>query len=63
MLGDPNREASRANEVLLPDPVAGVRDVADRAVFVIDRGGTCRYAWLAEIRGQPASDAVLAAVL
>ncbi len=62
LLGDPNREASRAFRVLLEEPLAGVRDVSDRAVFVVGKDGKIRYAWLGEIKGQPDMNAVLAAL-
>lgn len=62
MLGDPNREASRAFRVILEEPLVGIRDVADRAVFVVDRQGVVRYAWMGEIKGQPDVEAVVKAV-
>jgi peroxiredoxin len=62
MLGDPNREAARGQRVLLEQPLAGIRDVTDRAVFVVDRSGTVRYAWMGQVSGQPDAEAVLKAV-
>lgn len=62
MLADANREASRAYQVLLPEPLAGIRDVSDRAVFVIGRGGTVRYRWLGNITGLPDVEEALKAV-
>jgi peroxiredoxin len=62
MLGDPNREASRAFQVLLEEPLVGIRDVSDRAIFVVDRSGTVRYAWMGNITGQPDAEAVVRAV-
>src|SRR5579875_481903 len=62
LLGDPNREASRAYNVLLEAPLAGINDVSDRSVFVVGRDGRVRYAWLGEIKGQPDTDAIVAAV-
>lgn len=61
LLGDPNREASRKFDVLLEE-VAGIKDVADRAVFVLAKGGTVKYKWLAEVSGQPDPEAVVGAL-
>ncbi|HEX2090914.1 MAG TPA: peroxiredoxin [Longimicrobiaceae bacterium] len=45
-LSDFNREAVNAFGVLRTDPVGpGLRNAADRAVFVIDRDGRVAYAW------------------
>ncbi|HEX6988429.1 MAG TPA: redoxin domain-containing protein [Bacillota bacterium] len=58
MLADPNREAARAFDVLIEE-LSGIRDVPDRAVFIIDREGRVRYRWMAGIKGQPDVDEVL----
>ena len=42
LLSDFNKEAIRAYGVVNPDMI-GLRDIAKRAVFVIDRKGTIRY--------------------
>jgi glutaredoxin-dependent peroxiredoxin len=42
LLSDFNKEAIRAYGVVNPDMI-GLRDIAKRAVFVIDRTGTIRY--------------------
>ncbi len=42
LLSDFNKEAIRAYGVVNPDMI-GLRDIARRAVFVIDRTGTIRY--------------------
>lgn len=45
-LSDFNREASGAYGVVREGPLGpGLQRVADRAAFVIDRGGEIRYAW------------------
>ena len=45
-LSDFNREASRAFGVLREAPLGpGLRDVSDRAVFIVDPDGTVRYTW------------------
>ncbi len=47
LLSDANREAITAYGVLRPE-VAGIRNVANRSVFVIDSTGVVRYRWLTE---------------
>lgn len=45
-LSDFNREAARAFGVLRTDPLGpGLREVADRAAFVVDPRGEIAYAW------------------
>jgi glutaredoxin-dependent peroxiredoxin len=62
ILSDWHREASSAFGVLLPE-VSGLRDVSDRAAFVIDRGGTIVYAWRgADLDELPDFAAIRAAV-
>jgi glutaredoxin-dependent peroxiredoxin len=52
-LSDFNREATRAFGVLRETPVGpGLRDVSQRAAFVIDGSGTIRYAWSSVTPGQ-----------
>lgn len=61
LLSDANRTVSRQYEVLLPE-LAGIKDVSDRAVMVVDRTGKIRYHWVGEVSGLPDADAVLAAI-
>jgi peroxiredoxin len=62
LLSDANREATRAFGVTWPD-LSGVRDVSNRAVFVLDASGHVVYRWVGENPGQePPYDDVLAAV-
>jgi peroxiredoxin len=62
LLSDANREATHAFGVSWPD-LSGVRDVSNRAVFVLDADGHAVYRWVAEKPGQePPYDEVLAAV-
>ena len=50
VLSDFNREAARAYAVLYED-YFGLRGVAKRAVFVIDRDGRIAYRWVSEDSG------------
>jgi peroxiredoxin len=50
IVSDFNREASRAYDVLRED-LGGLKDVSERAVFVIDRTGTICYTWQGEHPG------------
>lgn len=50
ILSDFNREAGRAYDVIRPD-LGGMRDVTERVVFVIDRGGTITWTWQGEHPG------------
>lgn len=62
LLSDANREAIRAFGLTWPD-LAGVREVSNRAVVVLDSGGNVTYRWAAEALSQePPYDEVLAAV-
>lgn len=61
LLGDPNREATRAFGVLLPE-AAGIWNVSDRAVFVFTPGHGLVYQWLKDEAGQPPIDQVVAAL-
>ncbi len=47
LLSDANREVIPAYGVLRAE-VAGIRNVANRSVFVIDSTGVVRYKWLTE---------------
>lgn len=47
VLSDFNREAAQAWDVLYED-YFGLRGVAKRAAFVVDREGVVRYAWVTE---------------
>ena len=50
VVSDFNREATRAYDVERTD-VEGLLSVSERAAFVIDSGGTIRYAWVGEHPG------------
>lgn len=47
LLTDFNREISRAYGVLYED-LMGLKGVAKRSVFVLDKNGTVRYKWVSE---------------
>lgn len=62
ILSDFNREASRAFGILR-DALGLLRDVSERAAFVIDRNGRVQYAWVGEHPGLlPPADELAAAV-
>ncbi len=62
LLSDANREATRAFDVVWPD-LAGVREISNRAVVVLDGDGEVVYRWVGENPGQePPYEDVLAAV-
>lgn len=50
LLSDFNREACRAYGVLMEDLI-GLKNVAMRSAFVIDRNGKIAYSWVAENPG------------
>ncbi|AEB12426.1 redoxin domain-containing protein [Marinithermus hydrothermalis] len=50
LFSDFNKEAIRAFGVVLPD-LKGLRELAQRAVFVADGEGVVRWAWVAEHPG------------
>lgn len=50
IVSDFNRDASRAYGVLRPE-IAGLKQVAERAVFVIGRDGTVAWTWQGEHPG------------
>lgn len=50
ILSDFNREAMRAYDVVRPD-LGGLRDVSERAVFVIGRNGRIHWVWQGENPG------------
>ncbi len=50
LLSDFNKEVAQQYGVLLPE-VLGLKGVANRSAFVIDKQGVIRYAWVA---GSPA---------
>jgi peroxiredoxin len=61
-LSDFNRSAARAYGVLR-ETVGALRDVSERAAFVIDGAGTIRYTWVGEHPGVlPPLDEIKAAV-
>jgi peroxiredoxin len=58
LLSDYNKNVIRTYGVLNPDMI-GMKDIAKRAVFVIDRGGTVRYREVLEdARNEPNYDDV-----
>ncbi len=62
ILSDFNREAIRAYDVVRPD-LGGLREVAERVVFVIDRTGRIAYVWQGEHPGVlPPFDEIKAAL-
>ena len=62
LLSDFNKDASSAYGVLYPD-YFGMRGVAKRSAFVVDREGVIRYAWVSEDSGlMPDFDEIYAAV-
>lgn len=62
LLSDFNREAIRAYDVVRPD-LGGLRDVAERVVYVIARDGTIVYVWQGEHPGvMPPLDEIKAAL-
>jgi len=59
MLSDFNREVGSAYGVLF-DEVFGHKNVAKRALFVIDQAGTVQYAWVTDDPGElPDADKAL----
>ncbi len=62
LLSDANREAIRAFGLTWPD-LAGVREVSNRAVIVLDGAGNVVYRWVAEkLSQEPPYEEVLSAV-
>jgi len=62
LLSDFNKEAIRAFGVVLPE-LKGLKELAQRAAFVVDGEGVVRWAWVAENPGlEPPYDEVAAAV-
>ena len=62
ILSDFNKEAMAAYDVMY-DEFHGMRGVAKRSAFVIDRDGTIRYVWVSEDAGvMPDFDAIREAV-
>lgn len=61
MVSDFNKEISAAYDVLNPEMI-GLKGVAKRAVYVIDKSGTIRYAWLAGQGQIPNNEEVLEAL-
>ncbi|MBI4277150.1 MAG: peroxiredoxin [Armatimonadetes bacterium] len=63
LMSDFNREAIRAYGVVLPEFVAGMKEVSQRAVFVLDKDGVVRWKWVADVpRNEPPYDDVEKAV-
>jgi peroxiredoxin len=61
LLSDFNKEASQAYGVLNDNLLNTFKGVANRAVFVIDRGGKVAHAWVSEDpRVQPSYDEIKA---
>ena len=62
LLSDFNKEAIRAFDVVLPE-LKGLKELAQRAVFVVDEDGVIRWVWVGENPGlEPPYDEVAAAV-
>lgn len=62
LLSDFNKEVARAYGAL-HDELLGLRGVAKRSVFVLDKNGIVRYRWISDDPGQlPEFDAIKAAV-
>ncbi len=62
LLSDFNKEAIRAFGVVLPE-LKGLKELAQRAAFVVDGDGVVRWAWVAEHPGlEPPYDEVARAV-
>ncbi len=62
LLSDANRDAIPAYGVLLPE-LAGIKNLANRAVFVVDSTGVVRYKWLAQNPPQiPNVDEILSSI-
>jgi peroxiredoxin len=62
VLSDFNKDVSRMYGVLVEDS-RGLKGVANRAVFVVDRTGRITYAWVSEDMGvEPDYDAIRQAV-
>ena len=59
LLSDFNREAIKAYDVVLPD-LLGLKGLAKRAVFIVDKDGVIRYRWVSEDpRVEPDYDEVI----
>jgi peroxiredoxin len=62
LVSDANREVVEAYDVTMDFEAVGIRDLAKRAVFVVDAEGTVTYAWVSDDAGvEPEYDEVLAA--
>jgi peroxiredoxin len=63
LVSDTSREAIRAYDLEIDLPDLGLHGVANRAVFVVDDGGTVTYSWVADDpTNEPDYDALLNAV-
>jgi len=63
LISDTNRDLVEKYDVAMDFEDAGVRNLAKRAVFVVDESGTVTYAWSADDPGvEPDYDEVEAAV-
>ena len=60
-ISDANREIIKKYDVSMDFDELGIREFAQRAVFVIDDEGTVTYAWIGEPRTEPDYDEVEAA--
>jgi peroxiredoxin len=62
LVSDANREVVEAYDVTMDFAEVGIRDLAKRAVFVVDGEGAVTYAWVSDDAGvEPDYDEVLAA--
>jgi len=63
LISDVNREIIEAYDVAMDFDAIGVENLAKRAVFVVDAGGTIRYAWVSDDPGvEPDYDEVIEAI-
>jgi len=63
LVSDINREIIDAYDIAIDFEALGIHDLANRAVFVVDDGGTVTYAWVADDPGvEPDYDEVVQAV-
>ena len=59
LLSDFNKEVIKAYDVVLPD-LLGLKELAKRAVFIVDKDGVIRYKWVSDDpRVEPDYDEVI----
>ncbi len=63
LISDVNREVIETYDVAMDFDAIGVENIAKRAVFVVDAGGTVSYAWVSDDPGvEPDYDEVVEAI-